>query len=173
MLVDSLIHRRWKDALLTSIPVLLIIAIVLPYVNKGILDRFILEFNAATWSVSRVNLGNFWFRDYVAPVFTSVRPMSFFHFFHAYALAFIAVAGYLAISSSKVDWRLGVYSILMFIAIMVFGYSNGIVRYASFIFPVWLCIKMKNPVLVASIMALFYIHSLVLWHQFLWAPYPM
>lgn len=171
--LDSITRRKWRKALLTSIPVLLTAAIVLPYTHKDLLNRLILELNTSTWAVSRETLGNFWFRDYITPVFTSQRPMSFFHFFHAYALAFIVLVAYLAVNSIKVDWRLGVYSIAMFTVIMIFGYTNGIVRYTSFIFPIWLGVKIRNPAAIAFLVILFYVHSLVLWNQFLWAPYPM
>jgi len=173
MFLDSVTKRRWREALLTSVPVLVVVIIILPYTHKDLLTLLTLELNTATWAVSRETLGNFWFRDYIVPVFTSSRPMSFFHFFHAYALAFIALAGYLAINSVKVDWRLGIYSIAMFAVVLMFGYTNGLVRYTSFIFPIWLSFKTKNVVALALAAILFYVHSLVLWNQFLWAPYPM
>ena len=173
ILLDLIIRRKWKEIPLTLIPVFFIVIVILPYTHKDLLNRLILEFNTATWAVSRETLGNFWFRDYILSIFASTRPMSFFHFFHAYALAFIVLVGYLAVSSAKIDWRLGVYSITMFTVIIIFGYVNGLIRYTSFIFPIWLNIKTKNPAILFPIILLFYIHSLILWHQFLWAPYPM
>ncbi len=173
ILLDNLIRRKWKDALLTSIPVFILFAVMLSFIQKGLANRLVLELNTATWQVSRINFGNYWFRDFIVPIFTSARPISFFHYFHAYALAFIVLIGYFAISSYKIDWKLAVYSIAMFMLIILFGYTNGIIRYTSFIFPIWLNVKIKNILVLILILFLFYIHCLVLWHQFLWAPYPM
>ncbi|MCX6659531.1 MAG: hypothetical protein NTX81_04030 [Candidatus Bathyarchaeota archaeon] len=173
MLLDLAIRRKWKQIPIILAPVFLITTIIMPFVHKDILNRLILELNTATWSVSRENLGNYWFRDFIVPIFTSKNPMIYFHYFHAYALAFIVLIGYLAIRTVKMDWRLGLYSSIMFLIIMIFGYTNGIIRYASFIFPIWLGTKIKNPAIIVPVVILFFIHSLVLWYQFLWGQYPM
>ena len=173
MMVDLLMKRRWSRAILTLTPAVIATLIVLPYTHKDILGRLILELNTATWAVSRETLGSYWLRDYVLPVLIASRPMSFFHFFHAYALALLAMLGCLAVASARIDWRLGVYSTVMFVTIISFGYTTGLIRYLSFIFPVWLNIKTKNIGVLTVIIVLFYIHCLILWHQFIWAPYPM
>ncbi len=173
MFLDLIINRKWGKAVLTLTPALIISIIVLPFTHKDLLVLLTEEINTATWAVTRKTIGFFWLRDYIVPIFTESRPMVFFHFFHAFALAFIILTGYLVINSLKVDWRLGIYSIAMFTVIIIFGFVNGLPRYISFIFPIWLVVKVRNPAILLPIIFLFYIHSLILWYQFLYAQYPI
>lgn len=173
MFIDLIIRRNWKGAILALTPALIISIIVLPFTHQDLLILLAEEINTATWAVTRESLGFFWLRDYIVPIFTESRPMAFFHFFHAFALAFVILTGYLAINSAKTDWRLGIYSIAMFTIIIIFGFVNGLPRYIAFIFPIWLVVRVKNPAILLPIIFLFYIHSLILWYQFLWSPYPI
>lgn len=173
MLLDLLIHKKWKKSMITLASPILILSVMTPIPPQNLLGRIIMELNSATWAVGRVDLGCYWIRDYFTPFFTSSNPMVFFHFFHAYALAFIALGGYLVMNSAKIDWRLGIYSIVMFIVIILFGFVNGIPRYVSFIFPIWLVFRIRNPAIIVPLAFLFYLHSIILWYEFLWTMYPI
>jgi hypothetical protein len=172
MLLDLLFHRRWKSIPMALIPAFLIGVFVYVFRSQAILTRMILEINTATWQVSHVGTGYFWIRDYVLPVF-SQRPVVMFDYWHAFALALVVLVGCVAMYSAKTDWRLGVYSITLYAVIILFGFINGLIRYLSFIFPVWLNFRMRNPLILSLLILLLYIHSLIVWEQFLLSPLPL
>jgi Gpi18-like mannosyltransferase len=60
LLLDLLVHRRWKKIPLALVPVLLVASFVFLFRSRAILERMILEINTATWQVSRVGTGYFW-----------------------------------------------------------------------------------------------------------------
>jgi Gpi18-like mannosyltransferase len=173
ILADLLLHRKWKKATIALASPILILAIIIPLFPQKLLERIVLEMNAATWTTSTEYFGTFWFKDYLTSIFTAAHPTVFFNFYQAFALAFIALVGYLVINSTRMDWRLGFYSIVMFVVIILFGFVNGLPRYLSFIFPMWLVIKTKDIVTLVMLVLLFYMHSLILWYEFLWTMYPI
>jgi len=173
ILVDLLIHKKWKKAMLALASPILILAIIIPLFPQNLLERIILEMNASTWITSTEYFGTFWFKDYLTSVFTEAHPTVFFNFYQAFALAFIVLVGYLVINTARTDWRLGLYSIAVFIVIILFGFVNGLPRYLSFIFPMWLVIRTKNIATLVMLVLLFYMHSLILWYEFLWTMYPI
>ncbi|MEM3005077.1 MAG: hypothetical protein QXK96_07270, partial [Candidatus Bathyarchaeia archaeon] len=173
MLLDLLVHRRWRSIPIALIPVLLISGFVYFFKSQAILTRIILEINTATWQVSHAGTGYFWIRDYVLPVFSQERPVVMFDYWHAFALALVVLIGCAAIYSARTDWRLGVYSIALYIVIILFGFINGLIRYLSFIFPIWLIFRTRNPIILPPLILLFYVHSLILWEQFLLSPLPL
>jgi Gpi18-like mannosyltransferase len=173
ILADLLLHKRWKEATIALASPILILAIIIPLFPQKLLERIVLEMNAATWTSSTEYFGTFWFKDYLTSIFTATHPTVFFNFYQAFALAFIVLVGYLVVNSTRTDWRLGFYSIVMFIIIILFGFVNGLPRYLSFIFPMWLVIKTKDIVTLVILVLLFYMHSLILWYEFLWTMYPI
>jgi len=173
ILTDLLLHRKWKKAAIALASPVLILTIIIPLFPKKLLERMVLEMNAATWTTSTEYFGTFWFKDYLTSVFTAAHPTVFFNFYQAFALAFIVFVGYLVINSTRTDWRLGFYSIVMFVVIILFGFVNGLPRYLSFIFPIWLVIRTKDIATLVILVFLFYMHSLILWYEFLWTMYPI
>lgn len=173
ILADLFLHRKWKKAMLALASPILILVIIIPLFPQKLLERIVLEMNAATWTTSTEYFGTFWFRDFLSSIFTEAHPTVFFNFYQAFALAFIVLVGYLVINSTRTDWRLGFYSIIMFMVIILFGFVNGLPRYLSFIFPIWLIIRTRDIATLVMIVFLFFIHSLILWYEFLWTMYPI
>ena len=130
----------WYVALARARP-LLISVIMIPLFPKDLIKRIILEINDSTWVTSTKYLGTFWYKDYIASIFMSSHPVVFFNFYQVFALSFIVLGGYLVINSARIDWRLGIYAIIIFTVIILFGFINGLPRYIPFIFPMWLVIK--------------------------------
>jgi len=173
LLLDLLVHRRWKKIPLALVPAFLVASFVFLFKSQAILRRMILEINTATWQVSHVGTGYFYVRDFVLPIFSQDRPVIMFDYWHAFALTLIVFIGCAAIYVAKTDWRLGAYSIALYIVIILFGFINGLIRYLSFIFPMWLNFRTKNPLILSPLILLFYVHSLILWQQFLLSPLPL
>jgi hypothetical protein len=173
MLLDAVTHRRWRRIPLILVPAILVGVFVLLFGGQSLMERMILEINTATWSASPGGTGYFWVRDFVAPVFTFDRPVVLFDYWHCFALVFVVLMGGLAVYSAGTDWRLGVYSAGLFLVIVFFGFINGLIRYLSFVFPIWLSFRTRNPFILVPIVSLFYIHSLILWQQFLASHIPL
>ena len=82
-------------------------------------------------------------------------------------LGFILAFSLLVASSWHVDWKLGSYSLVMLVLLLCFGTVASLPRFLSFIFPVWLVTRLRNPIPVIALLILFSLADLRLWYQFI------
>ena len=89
--------------------------------------------------------------------------------FSSMSIAWIIFFGYLIFNVSRVDAKLGVYSVCMYFGLLLFGNSFSFPRYFAFIFPVWLLVqgKVRNLALLVVAIVFFLLSSLVIWAQFI------
>jgi hypothetical protein len=85
---------------------------------------------------------------------------------YVFLVPFTALAGYLIFRSFDLDWLLGIYGITMLAAILSIAAPLSSARLISLIFPLWLNIKTKNPLIALAVCAFFYLHGLVIWLLF-------
>lgn len=79
-------------------------------------------------------------------------------------LASVVLFAYLIARIWKVDRLLWVYAVSMFSLLLLFVTAHiSLLRFLSFIFPIWLTVKVRNPVVVAVCIALFAPVMLLLW----------
>jgi hypothetical protein len=78
-------------------------------------------------------------------------------------LLLVAFFGYLAFRSWTVDKILSTYAITLFVVLVFIAPTNSLVRYLSFIFPVWLNIRLSSSLVVLLCLALFVPLTLVMW----------
>ncbi|MEM3430693.1 MAG: hypothetical protein QXN20_07350, partial [Candidatus Bathyarchaeia archaeon] len=83
--------------------------------------------------------------------------------------ALIIFFAYLVFCTFKIDSKLGVYSLVLFLGLLYFSNFISMPRFFSFIFPVWLTAKIKNILALTVAVAFFILNSLLLWYQFLMA----
>jgi hypothetical protein len=76
------------------------------------------------------------------------------------AVAFVA---YLIVRTWHVDRLLWAYATCLFTILLFAAPLISLVRYIVFIFPIWLSVKVKNPVIVGVCVALFIPVFLVMW----------
>lgn len=67
----------------------------------------------------------------------------------------------------SVDRVLGIYSVCLPAFFLATGYFLSLSRYLSFIFPMWINVKVKNKPIVAAYIILCFVLTLVLWSEFL------
>ena len=81
-------------------------------------------------------------------------------------IAFLAILIFPVVRSFKIDISLGVYSASLFLLLLCAGSRISMVRYASFIFPLWLAFPMKNLRSALLCIPLLLIVSAALWFEF-------
>jgi hypothetical protein len=80
-------------------------------------------------------------------------------------LVSFALFGYIVIMTWKLDQRLGAYSSAVFIVLLFVVFDHlSILRYFSFLFPLWLTIRIRNPIIATLCIALFVPMSILLWY---------
>jgi hypothetical protein len=80
-------------------------------------------------------------------------------------LVSFALFGYIVIMIWKVDQGLVTYSLAVFIALLFVVIDHlSILRFFSFLFPVWLAIRIRNPILATVCLALFIPIGILLWY---------
>jgi hypothetical protein len=84
-----------------------------------------------------------------------------------YLVAFIALMGYLAFSSTRADWRLGAFSSVGYVALLAMGTLPSLSRFLSFLFPIWLSIRLRSHIAGAAALAASFPFGLALWLWFL------
>ncbi len=81
-------------------------------------------------------------------------------------IAFLAILVFPVLRSFKIDRALGVYSVSLFFLLLFAGSRISMVRYASFIFPLWFAFPMKNLRSAVLCVPIFLIISAALWFEF-------
>jgi hypothetical protein len=84
-----------------------------------------------------------------------------------YLIAFVAIMGYLAFSSARADWRLGAFASAGYLVLLAIGTLPSLSRFISFLFPIWLSIRIKSPIAGAAALAISLPFGLALWLWFL------
>ena len=80
-------------------------------------------------------------------------------------LVSVALFGYLIIMIWKLDRSLATYPLAVFIAILFVVITHlSILRFFSFLFPIWLTIRTRNPIIATLCIALFVPMSILLWY---------
>ena len=82
-------------------------------------------------------------------------------------LGFVLAFSVLAVSAWQVDWKLGSYSLVMLVLLLLFGTVASLPRFLSFVFPAWLVPRLRNPIPVVVLLVLFSLADLKLWYQFI------
>ncbi len=93
---------------------------------------------------------------------TGERPLA-----NYYLIAFVAIMGYLALSSTRADWGLGAFSSACYLALLIVGALPSLSRFISFLFPIWLSVRLRNHIAGAAALALSFPLGLALWLWFL------
>jgi hypothetical protein len=166
--LDALRRREYKTLLYTTVPLFaLFVWFFYCYINAG------------DWLVSLTVQNTYWsmysFRRWVTDCILN-RTISNFDSFVVSPLLWMTMIILTAITiyyCRKVDWRLTIYSACYFFSILWFASLDSVVRYLSFIFPIWitfgmftLCSKWGKMVSVI-LCALFFPLSVLLWIDFL------
>jgi hypothetical protein len=81
-------------------------------------------------------------------------------------IAFLAILIFPVLRSFKIDPALGAYSASLFLLLLCAGSRISMIRYASFIFPLWLAFPMKNFRSALLCIPMFLIVSAALWFEF-------
>lgn len=167
----DLVVRKDRSKLLKTIAPLAAMALALVAAGPTALFQQLAFITTPTPSHQ---IGLYWFSNFLLPIVQWERePMPPFpHALLAFTLACVCLFGLLSFYSYRVDWRLGCYASALFLVALGYGMVNGLLRYFSFAFPIWLSFKSKNPIVLLATAGLFYANALILWLQFLilWTP---
>jgi hypothetical protein len=80
-------------------------------------------------------------------------------------LVSFALFGVMVMMTWKLDQGLGAYSTTVFIVLLFVVFDHlSILRYFSFLFPIWLTIRVRNPIIATLCVALFVPMSILLWY---------
>jgi len=105
-----------------------------------------------------------WVRSSVLPFLAGQRFV-----LHPVSLFMIVIVGFLVYLTFQEDWRLGLLSLLMYGAIIIFTGppENSYLRYFSFIFPIWLLAgKVRSWSLLLAYCVLMSITSTMMLYSF-------
>ncbi|MGQ9543424.1 MAG: hypothetical protein ACUVTM_04980 [Candidatus Bathyarchaeia archaeon] len=161
----SLIGKRMYRRILTlTIPVGCLLGWLI-YLKYSTGDPFTFSTQQSYWMSLGVDFG--YYEHYIEPFLKfNVWTLPQFHYL---LVALIIFFGYLVFSTFKLDPKLGVYSLTLYLALLYFSNFISLPRFFSFIFPVWLTARIKSiPVLIVAVF-FFTLNSLLLWYQFLMA----
>jgi Gpi18-like mannosyltransferase len=126
------------------------------------------------WLFSITAQGRYWnmysFRLFVADlVVNKVQSISLIY---VIGVASFFVIGFIIYLGRGIDWRLTVYSIVYFSFIFYFADLWSVIRYLSFIFPLWITLTLRTKIQTSNILliglsALFFFVTILLWSGFL------
>ncbi|UCC59043.1 MAG: hypothetical protein JSW14_03890 [Candidatus Bathyarchaeum sp.] len=142
MILDSARNRRFREALLYTLPVLAVAAwFCYGYLKTG--NFFVVLEAQKYWGYRRFPT------QYVLPTFFQTNPpfpfnLPFTEAFVGLAICFVAIFFLLILKIRELDWKLAIYSILTFVFVVCIGNILSYPRYFSFIFPVWFLFRTKK-----------------------------
>ncbi|MCW4034238.1 MAG: hypothetical protein NWF03_02610 [Candidatus Bathyarchaeota archaeon] len=154
LLLDNLLKKRFRDALLYLLPVLAQLSwFYYAYLRTG---NFFAVLDAQTYWLNNTFIG-----QYVLPTLFQTEPNISLSlpFSEAYIGLVICLFGAFCLLTLKVrelDWKLALYSFLTFLVTICNGNVVSYPRYFSFIFPVWLLFATKKDrwlILTVTILA--------------------
>ena len=160
--VDIIYNRNFKKALYLLPPVLSLFAWLL-YLFKSTGDWLIFMTSQAYWIELGMKFN--WIQSYLLPLLDfDIWKIPQSHFL---LIAFIAFFGYLILDTMSLDWRLGVYALTMYFSLLFFSNFVSLPRFFPFIFPIWLNIRLRKPLILVLVVPFFTLISLLIWYHFL------
>ncbi len=159
--LNLLLKRKFKQFPIISVPITALLGwMYYLYLTTG--DAFAFATQQSFWIKQAFEFG--WFQRYITP-FLSSNVLAFpkFDFF---LLPFIIFTGYLVFCVFRIDGKLAIYSLSVYLSLLYFGNYNSLPRFFSFIFPVWLIVRMRNLLALAVAVTFFMLASLLIWYQF-------
>jgi Gpi18-like mannosyltransferase len=160
--IGLLAGRKFKQSSLCAVPVCALLGWMY-YLYSKTGDLFVFSTQQSYWMRMGVEFG--WIQRYIMPLISfNVWKYPKFDYL---LVAFIIFVGYLVFCTVRVDAKLGVYSLLLFLALLYFGNFISLPRFFAFIFPIWLVVRIKNVPLLMVGIAFFLLNSLLVWYQFI------
>ncbi len=160
--VDIIYNRRFKRTLYLSFPIFALLAWLF-YLFSTTGDWLIFMSSQSYWIERGMKLS--WIQAYLVPLLDFKIwkiPQS-----HYLLIALITFFAYPIFTTLGLDWRLGAYSLTMYFSLLFFSNFISLPRFFSFVFPIWLNSKFKNPLILVLVIPFFTIISLLIWYHFL------
>jgi len=162
VIVDIIYRRNFRKTAYMSFPVFVLFGWLL-YLFNTTGDWLIFMSSQSYWIELGMEFN--WIQSYLMPLLDFniwMIPQS-----HYLLIAFLAIFGYLIFDTFSIDWRLGIYALTMYFSLLLFSNFMSLPRFFSFIFPIWLNPRLRNPLLLLLVIPFFTIISLLIWHHFL------
>ncbi len=161
--LDIVRRRRYRELLYLAIPVACIGSwLLFCYISTG--DAF------ASWTDERLQFssfsggGNAYYSSLIQTILFQLSRGVPPTYLDPAVLASVLLFAYLVARVWEVDRLLWTYAAILVTALILAVWSHiSLIRFLSFIFPIWLTVKVKNPVVVAICIALFVPATLLLW----------
>ena len=166
IVIGQLTERHLRRILLLLLPIGALLGwMYYLYIATG--DALAFSTQQAYWDVTLGNKFN-WVKYYILPFLGTNKTIPDFNYLE---IALVIFVGYLVLSVFRIDLKLGVYSILLFLGLLYFGNFISFPRFFAFIFPIWLLIggRIRSIPLLAVAVAFFMLCSLIIWSQFILA----
>ncbi|MGA3406978.1 MAG: hypothetical protein ABSD49_14715 [Candidatus Bathyarchaeia archaeon] len=158
ILLDIVKGRRWRRLLYVAVPVAFIGAwTIFCYATTGdLLASWTDEWKF--YAVAGANMG------LVQTIFSQLAYGLPSGGLDPAILVSVALFAFLVVRVWKIDHSLWAYALTMFgVLIFIVPSHITLLRYLAFVFPIWLTVKIKNPIAVAACVALFVPIGLLLW----------
>jgi hypothetical protein len=164
MILDSVRNKRFREALLYSLPVLALAAwFYYGYLKTG--NFFIVLQAQKYWGYRRFPT------QYVMPTLFQTNPpfpfsLPFTEAFVGLVICFSAIFFLLIIKTRELDWKLAIYSTLTFLIAVCVGNIFSCPRYFNFIFPVWFLFRTKKNLWLIPIISVLAFTDLISMYLF-------
>jgi len=84
-----------------------------------------------------------------------------------FTAGFIVLVSFLTFKSWDTDWKLGLYATISLLGNLILGFHASYLRHLSFIFPMWMAVRIKSVIGITFSLVIFYLISILMWVQFL------
>jgi Gpi18-like mannosyltransferase len=160
--INMISKKKFKHLPVLAIPIGTLLGwLYYLYLRTG--DAFVFSKQQEYWMQLGMQFG--WFQTFIEPLFN--YNVWKFQEFNYLVVALVFFLAYIVFCVFKVDSKLGVYSLILFIALLYFGNFVSLPRFFAFIFPIWLVVRIKNVLTLGVAMVFFLLGSLLIWYQFL------
>lgn len=160
--IGLLAKRKFRQLPLLVVPIAALLAwIYYIYLRTG--DPFVFSTQQSYWMRLGVEFG--WYQHYIKPLLDF--KVWEFPAFNYLLVGLVIFFGYLVFCAFRIDAKLGVYSLSVFLPLLYMGSFISLPRFFSFIFPVWLVVRIRNLPLLIVAVGFFLLNSLLLWYQFI------
>lgn len=174
MLVDILSKREWKRLPVVVLPITFLVA-WMGYLYSTVGDPLaFVTANAKFWGTGQTSL--WWL---ISPIITG-EPIEYLRHGGTWALTvggdwwapfalttIFLLFGLMAAKVGDLDRPLAVFSTAILVFFIAAAPLYSIVRYFSFIFPIWMTLQVRKRTALFILLPLFFLMSVVLWYQFL------
>jgi hypothetical protein len=164
MILDSVRNRRFREALLYTLPVLAVGSwFYYGYLKTG---NFFVVLEAQKYWGNRI-----FPTQYVLPTLSQTNPpfpfnLPFTEAFVGLAICFSAMFFLLILKIRELDWKLAIYSTLTFFIVVCIGHILSYPRYFSFIFPLWFLFRTKKNLWLIPIISVLAFTDLISMYLF-------